>query len=525
MFGHGQIEGFNEKYGMEYRQAKWHESPDHSLVERHEREIFPLLRRRALFAAVDQFALFDFWTGDGRVDENVFAYVNGQGDERALVIYNNRFGHTRGWLRWSAGTIDKISRQNVRRDLAFALKLTNDPKYFVRAREMASGLEWLFSSRALCEDGLFIEMGAYQRHVFLDIEEMEDVDGRLAALHHEIKGRGVESIEIALRGRELGSLHAPFDRLLAAVLLRRLMPSTVAATPVALDSTAEKAQAAVKTVVEAPAVAVAETERRALEFFEALATHAPLLMAPTQLAAGVGERLRRVLSLRQIEGEDKVWLSEQLNDDAAWSDLIGWAIVADVPRALGGEEDAAAPVSISSQNGVAVSVETSAIEATNALNFWLLDTRLKQGFCELGLDGQAAQSVVDTIQTLLLFHEADAKLVAEGAAIDAIFWREVFADEAGARLLGVHRHEGVLWFGREAWEFLAARISIVGALHQSTLKAGASKMVDAEEITRARKKFARLKEAAAAARYQVEELVGGAAAVGIAPREQSDGGA
>jgi hypothetical protein len=28
MFGHGQIEGFAEKYGMEYRRAYWDEQPD-----------------------------------------------------------------------------------------------------------------------------------------------------------------------------------------------------------------------------------------------------------------------------------------------------------------------------------------------------------------------------------------------------------------------------------------------------------------------------------------------------------------
>ena len=53
MFGHGQIEGFTEKYGMEYRRAYRDEQPDGWLVERHEREIFPLLHRRYLFAEVD----------------------------------------------------------------------------------------------------------------------------------------------------------------------------------------------------------------------------------------------------------------------------------------------------------------------------------------------------------------------------------------------------------------------------------------------------------------------------------------
>ncbi|MCX6064472.1 MAG: alpha-amylase, partial [Chloroflexi bacterium] len=50
MIGHGQVEGFREKYGMEYRRAYWDERPDEGFVTHHERVIFPLIRRRHLFA-------------------------------------------------------------------------------------------------------------------------------------------------------------------------------------------------------------------------------------------------------------------------------------------------------------------------------------------------------------------------------------------------------------------------------------------------------------------------------------------
>jgi glycosidase len=39
MFGHGQVEGFTEKYGMEYQRAYWDETPSHYLVERHQRQV------------------------------------------------------------------------------------------------------------------------------------------------------------------------------------------------------------------------------------------------------------------------------------------------------------------------------------------------------------------------------------------------------------------------------------------------------------------------------------------------------
>jgi hypothetical protein len=57
MFGHGQIEGFTEKYGMEYQRPRYDETPTPWLVERHEREIAPLLKRRWLFAESGNFLL------------------------------------------------------------------------------------------------------------------------------------------------------------------------------------------------------------------------------------------------------------------------------------------------------------------------------------------------------------------------------------------------------------------------------------------------------------------------------------
>ena len=65
MFGHGQLEGFSEKYGMEYRRAYYNEIPDQWLVDRHAREISPLLHKRHVFAGVDNFLLYDVYTPEG----------------------------------------------------------------------------------------------------------------------------------------------------------------------------------------------------------------------------------------------------------------------------------------------------------------------------------------------------------------------------------------------------------------------------------------------------------------------------
>jgi hypothetical protein len=158
MFGHGQVEGLYEKYGMEYSRALWDETPDESLIERHNREIFPLLHRRHLFAEVDQFALYDFWTADGSVNENVYAYSNGAGADRVLVLYNNAYAEAVGWVHTSVGTLRKNadgSKSVVQNTLSESLGLTNSAGYFVLFRDHNAGLEYIRSSVELHDKGVF----------------------------------------------------------------------------------------------------------------------------------------------------------------------------------------------------------------------------------------------------------------------------------------------------------------------------------------------------------------------------------
>ena len=105
MFGHGQVEGFGEKYGMEFRRAMLDEVPDASLVARHEREIFPLLRQRWRFAAADEFRMLDAVRGDGSVDEDVYAYTNQVRGSRSLVVYRNKFSDGRVRITGAGATL------------------------------------------------------------------------------------------------------------------------------------------------------------------------------------------------------------------------------------------------------------------------------------------------------------------------------------------------------------------------------------------------------------------------------------
>ncbi|HLO35927.1 MAG TPA: alpha-amylase family glycosyl hydrolase, partial [Candidatus Deferrimicrobium sp.] len=99
MIGHGQIEGFTEKYGMEFRRARLDELPNPGLIAYFEAQVVPLLRERRRFAGSADFRLYDVVGDGGAIVEDVLAYSNGRGDERSLVVFHNRFAETAGWIR------------------------------------------------------------------------------------------------------------------------------------------------------------------------------------------------------------------------------------------------------------------------------------------------------------------------------------------------------------------------------------------------------------------------------------------
>lgn len=224
MFGHGQIEGFTEKYGMEYRRAYWDEQIDEEMVRRHEREIFPLMQRRRLFSGAANFAFFDFNTPEGWVDENVFAYSNRAGDERAIILYNNAYNTTRGTIHTStainAGSGEDKSL--IRRGLAEALGLRTDDGWYYTFRDYQSGLNYLRSGKQMAVEGLFAELQAYQYHAFLDFREIHDTDGSWAELARRLAGNGVADVDEAYREMQLDPVLVPFRKIIHAEMLKSL---------------------------------------------------------------------------------------------------------------------------------------------------------------------------------------------------------------------------------------------------------------------------------------------------------------
>ena len=228
MFGHGQIEGFAEKYGMEYYRPYWDEDPDNYLIHRHQQAIFPLLKRRDVFSGVDNFLLYDFYTGDGHVNEDVFAYSNGNGHQNGLVIYHNRYGSTSGWIQTSASYLNKDSGNLESKKLYQGLNISGDPNRFTIFRDSATGMEFIRSSHEIKEKGLFFELHAYEFHVLMDFREVEEQGyGQYSQLHDYLSGRGVPSVEIALKELMLAPILNPLHDLISVEMLRLIYDNRV----------------------------------------------------------------------------------------------------------------------------------------------------------------------------------------------------------------------------------------------------------------------------------------------------------
>ena len=202
MFGHGQLEGFEERYGMEFRRALRDEPVDEGLEREHWRRIAPLLRVRSRFAGADEFLLYDCRDASGHVHEDVFAFSNRDASGAALVLFHNRWSDARGHIRWSAAYAEKRpdgSRPLRQRTLLDGLGLAHTADdALLRFRDLVSGHEHLAYARTLREHGLSVELGPFGSRVLLDWHEVAR-DGRpWDELARHLPAQGVPDLERAL---------------------------------------------------------------------------------------------------------------------------------------------------------------------------------------------------------------------------------------------------------------------------------------------------------------------------------------
>lgn len=217
MVAHGQLEGYHEKYGMEYRQPRYDEQVNEGLLDRHKWESFPLLRRRRQFALADNFLLFNVYTDAGVVLEDVYAYSNVVEGRASLCLFHNRHAEVIGTLHDSL-PYKTAQDPMMRRSIAQGLGLDEAQGDFVIFMDLVSHLYYLRPSQQLIHQGFRVHLQAYEHHAFVDFQQVQDdAEGHYRQLYQHLAGQGVPSIAKALGNLRYAEIQAAFAALLGAL--------------------------------------------------------------------------------------------------------------------------------------------------------------------------------------------------------------------------------------------------------------------------------------------------------------------
>ncbi len=448
MLGHGQVEGFTEKYGMEYQRAYWDEYPDQDLVSRHEREIFPLLRRRRLFANVNNFYLYDFYTPEGFVNEDVFAYSNRLGEERALILYHNKYSRAQGWIKTSVSFPLKVGEKRTleQKTLGAGLGLPDDRNSFVIFRDHTGSLEYIRNCRELYEKGLYTELEAYKYHVFLDFRIVQDT-----ASHHyrnltnQLNGMGVPNMEESYQEMLLQPVQKPFQELTHAGLIHWIIDHRLYATPgeaaipeKSIEPVLDEVSAKTKIFLnqaraQANSSGDPEIIARAVTQRISSLLHFPML---EDSLAKTNFRIKKNL-LHYIENgpQGKQLEPPPINsgDPHIWGILIDWAVIQDL--------------------GLIVQKEDYEEISLNLFAEWKLKKKLIASLSELGFHEDDANSVINLIRLLVRHHQWHQAVKTTKKSIAAIV-KHWLNDPELQSYIAINRYQEKLWFNKESFEEL-----------------------------------------------------------------------
>lgn len=425
MFGHGQIEGYTEKYGMEFRRAYWNETPDQWLVERHKREIFPILRKRYLFAGAENFYLYDCFSPEGHVNEDILAYSNQVGQEKSLVIYHNKFADAQGWIKMSVGfAVKKGDSKSVQqKTLGEGLGLINTHDSYCIFRNSITGLEFIRNSNELHEQGLFVNLGAFKYHVFIDFREVHDQDHRYSTLAEYLNGRGVPNIEEAMKEIVLKPIHEPFKQLVNAEryqqwLKWRLLKPNTQVDEEGLDCMAKQWNNLAKSMSR-----YLNTQPDLDVFVEKNLLTCKTLLAFPQLSSSYADSLKKIVDDLANELQER---------EECWAVLFGWMIMR--------------------QMGELSEEENIAMVARSWMDEFLFGKLMAAAFEDAGFSDEDAWWAVLLVNILIAHEDAYMTPLAEMPLYDRI--RELLQAADVQQYLQVNRYQEVLWFNQERFESL-----------------------------------------------------------------------
>jgi len=478
MFGHGQFEGFSEKYGMEYSRALMDENIDENLMRRHESEIFPLLYRRELFAGVENFRLFDFWQSDGSVNENVFAFSNQWVNQKTIVVYNNAFEETQGSLFDSYPQFkDKQnSKSKTSQSIVKVLGLQGKEDGFLRFFDLSTLQYFIRPVSELKQHGFTIHLNGYEHHVFVDFQIVHSDGTRdYEKLYQSVGHSGIPDIEQALERLRLLPILQPLTDIVNDEFLNTLFHN-------ALQSQSNlELNRQIKEKIR-------EFVRAGKEFANAAGYNSPL----------EEEICRLMQALLQLPGLDKAYTDagmqktgkylsaltgKLLRDKSRWSTLVTWVLISRLGKLI--------PYASYPETSLAW------------LDEWCLNQPLGETLRKMNVPEQEIQESFSFLSLAIRhqnwFQEYGKKPV-------KTILKNWFTSLDIRACLKVNLFEKVLWYNRESFQEFLWWMQIVAILqHQSDQTSNRVSL--AETITDLKQKMKKIETLDQESDYQVDLLL------------------
>ncbi len=520
MFGHGQIEGFEEKYGMEYTKAYKNEEPDYGLIEGHKHDIFPLMKKRYLFSGIENFCFFDVWN-EGVVNENVFAYSNRYGDERAIVFYNNKYEPAAGWIKESCRFAVKDADGNIHqetRNLADGLGLSTEPDTFLIFQEQHSGLWFIREVAELREHGMFTMLNGFQYQVLWNMTEVrDDATGKWRTLCTSLNGKGVKNIDVALKEIFLKELYSSLEAFATEDLFKAVTAVAAgkekAAVLKAALKTAEEAgityfdtlitfingnYGAQNILKPAAAASAATAGKKAVAGAKKATAKTAAEKAAETLAGGTSEaawknfekRIKLLVNLAQNKAVAKDATKAQksfgetmakiLSDDEYVAALTAYLMAVSVQDVLG--------------------KKTTFLETQKIITLWRLDRKLRDLLVDMGYNENSLFGIFRGLRETTCF--ADIGVTATSWQKDiATMVSYLTKHELGWELLGLNTFGDTVWYNKEK-----AETTFVSAFALYTLCTAKPAQYETME-----KLHALIADAAEKSDYKVDKLLDGIA--------------
>lgn len=500
MFGHGQIEGYTERYGMDFKQARLEEYPNEALIARHQELIAPLLKNRHLFAESSNFVLYDFWNDHGSVDENVFAYSNSNNGQRAIVLYNNTYGSTHGTIHMSVGFLEKMTGSLQQKSLSAGLGLPSGGATILAYRDIVTGLEYLRRATAFRDEGMSLGLHGYQHVVLLHWRELQPSakypwDQLCDALH----GTGVRSVDEALSKLRLRpvvdalrqAINGPNVHVLGQAASQSQKPKAKKKAPSKRSATAGQEQTTPAAAADVPA----ETS--------------PALNV-TEFVDGARKFAARASALAHAETPKDNKDNAVAPESSDIQEMIGAsvslpAMVAAFPEAL----QPAAHSVLPSRESAAVQAEKwapplawvamaafpSADSALAIFDEIELRHALAEAFSGVGIEGEEVWRAAARIRVLL-------RMQTHASLAEAVRSEEFWRDPDVRWLAGINSYQGEEYLNQESFEALLCWLALPGLLEAA--RRGSRSAKAAKEAGAAAGDLARTAQAAS---YKLRQLL------------------